>query len=129
MRHDRIESTIGRESWGRRITSNLPLLVIAPSVIASFIYGLVFTLWTAYLSLSNSSLLPTYGFVGLENYASLWSNWRWNIAYTNLFLFSGFYIAGSMAVGLLLAILIDQWVRGERSGAPYFSTHWPCPSS
>jgi len=101
------------ESWGRRITSNLPLLVIAPSVIASFIYVFVFTLWTAYLSLSNSSLLPTYGFVGLENYASLWSNRRWNIAYTNLFLFSGFYIAGSMAVGLLLAILIDQRVRGE----------------
>ena len=73
----------------------------------------MFTGWTLYISLSNSSLLPTYGFVGLENYASLWANRRWNIAYTNLFLFSGFYVVGSMAVGLLLAILIDQRVRGE----------------
>ena len=54
-----------------------------------------------------------YGFVGLENYVSLWSSRRWNIAYTNLFFFSVFYVLGTMAVGLLLAILIDQRVRGE----------------
>ncbi|WP_245438141.1 sugar ABC transporter permease [Mesorhizobium sp. WSM4312] len=91
----------------------MPLLVLGPSLVASFVYVFVFTGWTLYISLSNSSLLPTYGFVGLDNYASLWANRRWNIAYDNLFLFSGFYIVGSMAVGLLLAILIDQRVRGE----------------
>ncbi|TIW91751.1 MAG: sugar ABC transporter permease [Mesorhizobium sp.] len=89
------------------------MLVLGPSLVASFVYVFVFTGWTLYISLSNSSLLPTYGFVGLDNYASLWANRRWNIAYNNLFLFSGFYIVGSMAVGLLLAILIDQRVRGE----------------
>src|SRR5206468_3238871 len=57
---------------------------------------------------------------GLDNYASLWANRRWNIAYTNLFLFSGFYIVGSMAVGLLLAILIDQRVRGEAAWRTIF---------
>ncbi|PBB64957.1 ABC transporter permease [Mesorhizobium sp. WSM4312] len=93
--------------------SAMPLLVLGPSLVASFVYVFVFTGWTLYISLSNSSLLPTYGFVGLDNYASLWANRRWNIAYDNLFLFSGFYIVGSMAVGLLLAILIDQRVRGE----------------
>ena len=69
--------------------------------------------WTLYISLSNSTLLPSYGFVGLENYVSLWQNRRWNSPYTNLFFFSGFYIVGAMALGLLLAILIDQKVRGE----------------
>jgi glucose/mannose transport system permease protein len=100
-------------SWRERLGSALPVLILAPSLAASFIYVFVFTAWTLYLSLSNSSLLPSYGFVGLDNYASLWANRRWNIAYTNLFFFSGFYIVGSMAVGLLLAILIDQKVRGE----------------
>jgi len=99
--------------WRERLSTMAPILLLAPSLVASFIYVFVFTLWTLYLSLSNSSLLPTYGFVGLDNYVSLWANRRWNIAYTNLFLFSGFYILGSMAVGLLLAILIDQRVRGE----------------
>jgi len=40
-------------------------------------------------------------------------NRRWNIAYTNLFIFSVFYVIGAMAVGLLLAILIDQRIRAE----------------
>ena len=84
-----------------------------PSLVASFIYIFVFTAWTLYLSLSDSAQLPTYGFVGLENYVSLWANRRWNIAYTNLFFFSGFYVLGTMAIGLLLAILIDQRVRAE----------------
>ncbi|TIX26946.1 carbohydrate ABC transporter permease [Mesorhizobium sp.] len=112
--HDLILSTPAlARPWRERLGSAMPLLVLGPSLVASFVYVFVFTGWTLYISLSNSSLLPTYGFVGLDNYASLWANRRWNIAYNNLFLFSGFYIVGSMAVGLLLAILIDQRVRGE----------------
>lgn len=105
--------TVGQAPLRERLSEWLPFLLLVPSLIASFIYVFVFTGWTLYLSLSDSSLLPSYGFVGLENYISLWSNRRWNIAYSNLFLFSAFYVLGSMAVGLLLAILIDQKVRGE----------------
>jgi glucose/mannose transport system permease protein len=107
-------------SWRGRLASAVPFLVLAPSLIASFVYVFVFAIWTLYISLSNSSLLPTYGFVGLENFQSLWANRRWNVAYTNLFLFSGFYIFGSMAVGLLLAILIDQRVRAESVWRTFF---------
>ncbi|PSJ64704.1 carbohydrate ABC transporter permease [Kumtagia ephedrae] len=99
--------------WRERLGTLIPILVLAPSLAASFVYVFVFAAWTLYLSVSTSSLLPSYGFAGLDNYMSLWANRRWNIAYTNLFFFSGFYILGSMAVGLLLAILIDQRVRGE----------------
>ncbi|MCP4380119.1 MAG: sugar ABC transporter permease [Hyphomicrobiales bacterium] len=100
-------------SFRARLGEWLPIIVLAPSLIASFVYVFVFTGWTFYISLSDSSLLPTYGWVGFDNYASLWASRRWNIAYTNLFFFSGFYVLGSMAVGLLLAILIDQRVRAE----------------
>jgi len=88
-------------------------LVIAPSALASFVYVVVFTLWTLYVSMSNSSLLPTYQFVGLKPYFELWSNQRWQIAYSNLFLFSVFYVILSLAIGLALAIAIDQRVKGE----------------
>jgi len=100
-------------SWRERLAAAVPVLVIAPSLAASFLYVIVFAVWTLYISMSNSSLLPSYGFVGLDNFASLWANKRWNQSYTNLFLFSGFYVIGTMALGLLLAILIDQRVRGE----------------
>jgi glucose/mannose transport system permease protein len=91
----------------------LPFLLVLPSLMASFIYTFGFTAWTFYLSLSDSSQLPTYGFVGLENYRALWANRTWNIAYSNLFFFSGFYVVLTIAVGLLLAILIDQRVKAE----------------
>src|SRR5271165_6954979 len=95
------------------LSSWIPALVIAPSAIASFVYVFVFTAWTLYVSMSNSSLLPTYEFVGLKPYFELWSNQRWQIAYSNLFLFSVFYVILSLAIGLALAIAIDQRVKGE----------------
>jgi glucose/mannose transport system permease protein len=98
---------------GERLSSWLPVLVLAPSLAATFIYVFAFTGWTFYVSLSNSSLLPSYDYVGFEHYVSIWQNRRWNIAYTNLFIFGVLYVVGTMAIGLLLAILIDQRVRGE----------------
>jgi glucose/mannose transport system permease protein len=90
-----------------------PRLVIAPAALASLVYVFGFSLWTLYISLSNSSMLPTYKFVGLKPYFDLWSNERWQIAYGNLFYFSAFYVVLTLAVGLALAIALDQRVRGE----------------
>jgi glucose/mannose transport system permease protein len=90
-----------------------PRLAIAPGALASLIYVFGFTLWTLYISVSNSTMLPTYRFVGLKPYFDLWSNQRWKVAYGNLFYFSAFYVVLALAVGLALAIAIDQRVKGE----------------
>jgi glucose/mannose transport system permease protein len=103
----------GGNSFVDKLKRWVPIMVLTPSIIASFVYVFVFAGWTAYISLSDSTLLPTYNFQGLQHYASLWANKRWNIAYSNLFFFSAFYVVFAMAVGLLLAILIDQKVRFE----------------
>jgi glucose/mannose transport system permease protein len=100
-------------SLRERLTSFLPQLVLAPSLLATLVYVFVFCGWTIWISLSNSSMLPDYSFAGFHHYVELWSNRRWNIAYTNLFVFSALYVVGTMAIGLLLAILIDQRVRAE----------------
>jgi len=91
----------------------LPKLVVAPSFLLGFgfIYGLI--AWNGYLSLSASRLLPNYDFVGLEQYVRLFGSERWMVALTNMGIFGGLYIAGAMAVGLLLAILLDQKIRAE----------------
>jgi glucose/mannose transport system permease protein len=91
----------------------LPKLVVAPSFALSlfFIYGLI--AWNGYLSLSASRLLPNYEFVGLTQYAALWESERWWVALKNLGIFGGLFIGGGMALGLLLAILLDQKVRAE----------------
>jgi glucose/mannose transport system permease protein len=91
----------------------LPKLVIAPSFLLAFcfIYGLI--AWNGYLSVSASRLLPNYEFVGFEQYAHLFDSERWMVALKNLGIFGVLFIGGGMALGLLLAILLDQKIRGE----------------
>jgi len=103
----------GGTGFWEKLKRWVPIFVITPSIIASFVYVFVFAGWTLYISLSDSTLLPTYGFKGLENYVSLWANRRWGVAYSNLFFFSAFYVLSAMAVGLILALLLDQKIRAE----------------
>jgi glucose/mannose transport system permease protein len=94
-------------------TPLLPKLVVAPSFVLAFffIYGLI--AWNGYLSLSASRLLPNYEFVGLDQYATLFESDRFHVAVKNMGIFGGLFISGSMALGLLLAILLDQKIRAE----------------
>lgn len=94
-------------------TPLLPKLVIAPSFVLSFlfIYGLM--AWNGYLSLSASRLLPNYEFAGFEQYVNLFESERFQVAAKNMLIFGGLFIGGAMALGLLLAILLDQKVRAE----------------
>ncbi len=91
----------------------LPRIVVAPSFIISllFIYGLM--AWNGYLSMSASRILPNYEFVGLQQYAALLESDRFRVAMTNMGIFGVLFIGGAMAIGVLLAILLDQKVRAE----------------
>jgi len=92
----------------------LPKLVIAPGFVLgfAFIYGLM--IWNGVLSVTGSRMLPNYdNFVGLAQYAQLWQMDRWYVALKNLGIFSVLYVGGSMAVGMVLAIFLDQKIRAE----------------
>lgn len=91
----------------------LPKLVVAPSFVLAlfFIYGLI--AWNGYLSLSVSRLLPNYEFAGLAQYEILFGNERFHVALKNMAIFGFLFIGGAMALGLLLAILLDQKIRAE----------------
>jgi glucose/mannose transport system permease protein len=109
----RLAGTVPGPSFRERLNRALPVIILGPSLVVSFIYVFVFAIWTFYISLSNSSLLPSYGFVGFGHYGALWENTRWKIAYSNLFLYSALYVVLAILIGLGLAIAIDQRVRGE----------------
>jgi glucose/mannose transport system permease protein len=100
-------------SWGRWLIQRTPQLVLVPTMIATMTYVVVFSLWTLWISVSNSTLLPDMSYGGFGEYVSLWKSKRWTVAYQNLFLFGSLYLIGSLVVGTLLAILIDQRVRAE----------------
>lgn len=91
----------------------LPRLVLAPSFLLTLVFVYGFILWNGYLSFTTSRLLPNYEWTGLAQYVTLFENERWWVAVKNLFIFGGLFIGGAMAIGILLAVLLDQKVRQE----------------
>lgn len=103
-----------------RLQYIIPKLVLSPSLalILLFVYG--FIIFTFYLSFTDSRMLPSYGWVGFENYEKLFRLRHWSIAVKNLAIFAGLYISICTAIGLGLAIFLDQKIRGEGVLRPIF---------
>src|SRR5579863_3949816 len=91
----------------------MPKLVLSPSIAISLIFVYGFILVTGYLSLSNSTLMPRYTFVGLDRYRELFANDVWWTSARNLGWFGIPFIAICVGLGLFLAILLDQKIRNE----------------
>ncbi len=96
-------------------------LMLTPSIIliAIFVYG--FIAWTAYTSLTDSNAVQqlsgqSSNFVGLKNYTDLFSGslmGRFRTDIINTFFFTILFIVACLALGLLLAVLLDRKVKGE----------------
>jgi glucose/mannose transport system permease protein len=97
----------------RSFESLLPKLVLAPGFILGFAFIYGFMLWNGVLSVSASRMLPNYEFVGLHQYGLLFALDRWWVALKNLAIFGTLYVGGACALGILLAIFLDQKIRGE----------------
>jgi len=71
------------------------------------------TLWTVAYSFTGSRLLPRWRWVGLDQYERLWETDRWVISINNMLLYGTLMMVFSLALGFLLAALLDQKIRGE----------------
>lgn len=91
----------------------LPKLVLSPTLAASLVFVYGFILITIALSFTESRLLPNWEWAGFERYTDLFDNDRWWVSAKNLAIFGTLFIAFSMAIGLFIAILLDQKIRGE----------------
>lgn len=101
-------------------------LVILPSIIllGIFVYGFIGQ--TFYWSMTdwgkgtNIALKADVkkNYIGLENYEDLFTNvgvveYRFRLGLVNTFFFTLFFMIGCLILGFLLAVLLDQNVRGE----------------
>ncbi|MBV8412125.1 MAG: sugar ABC transporter permease, partial [Alphaproteobacteria bacterium] len=84
----------------------LPLLVNAAYVVG-------FTAWTTWLSFTPSDLLPEYEWVGLRSFRAVLRSENTEVAYINLVIYGTGYVALTMLLGFVLAVLIDQRIRAE----------------
>lgn len=92
----------------------LSIALLLPSIIAVavFVYG--FIGWSVRVSLSKwKGLLPDYTFVGLQQYINLFHDPRFSIDVRNTGVFTVGFLVGCIVIGLGLAILLDQKLRGE----------------
>ncbi len=107
----------GATEWLQR---SLPKIVLAPSfvVVLLVVYG--FILFTGVLSFTDSKILPSFNWVGWDNYVKLWGFRNWITALQNLAIFGSLYILICSAMGLFLAILIDQKIRIEGALRPIY---------
>ncbi|BDG21087.1 hypothetical protein TthSNM17_07490 [Thermus thermophilus] len=102
----------------------LAFLVLLPSVLAVgvFVYGFIGqNLWVSLTDWGKDpaqalALRPELRFVGLENYRELFTGFvdvRFRQSVVNLIFFTLFFMAGSLGLGLLLALAVDKAPRGE----------------
>ncbi|BDU52979.1 sugar ABC transporter permease [Limnohabitans sp. INBF002] len=96
-----------------RLEALIPKMVVAPGLVLGFAFIYGFMIWNGVLSVTVSRMLPNYEFAGLAQYAKLWEMDRWWVALKNLAIFGIGYVAGAMALGVFLAVLLDQKVRAE----------------
>jgi glucose/mannose transport system permease protein len=102
-----------RAGWRARIGGALALIVIWVPLLINAAHVVGFTLWTTWLSFTPSDLLPEYTFVGLRSYWAVTRNQSTQIAYINLVIYSVAFVALATLLGFVLAVLLDQRIRGE----------------
>jgi len=92
----------------------LSIILISPSIIAIAIFVYGFIAWSVRVSLSNwKGLLPDYSWAGLKNYLALFSDPRFMIDIRNTLIFTGVFVLGSIILGFLMAVMLDQGLKGE----------------
>jgi glucose/mannose transport system permease protein len=89
------------------LIAGIPMMLV---VFWVFCYG---TAWTILFSFTNSKLLPRLEFVGLDQYERLWASSRWLTSIQNLMIYGVFALVFTIAMGFLLAVLMDQKIRFE----------------
>lgn len=102
--------TLKRHSFLRGLT---PWAALAPMALTVLLGYLGAVLWSLRVSLSSSRTFPKDDFVGLAQYERLFGNERWLLSLENLAVYGLLFILACMVIGFLLAVFIDQKVRGE----------------
>lgn len=88
-------------------------IAVIPAALVVLVVYVGCMLWTIRLSFTSSKLLPILDWVGFSQYGRLFGNERFLIATKNTLTLGAFTITGCLVFGFLLAVFIDQRVRGE----------------
>ena len=109
-------------SLGKKRDTILSILVLLPSMllVGIFVYGFIGnSIWISLTDWGRGAGLaenPVKNFIGLQNYKHLFTNFiqgRFRQDLVNAVFYTIFLLAGTLGLGLFLAILLDRPVRRE----------------
>jgi len=92
----------------------ISIILILPSVlcILVFVYGFIgFTVFSSFTKWND--LIPDFTLVGFSNYERLFENQRFQIDLSNTVTFTVLFLIATLALGFVLAVLLDQRVKAE----------------
>jgi glucose/mannose transport system permease protein len=105
---------VRRGAYWKRVRARIPSFIgtipLAVVSVGVFVIGIAFTV---VLSFTNSKLFPTFNFVGTYQYDRLWATPRWVESVKHIWFYGAAQIIISLVLGFLLALFMDQRVRGE----------------
>ena len=100
-----------------------PKIAMLPMIVTVVVIFIGCLLWTVFVSFTDSQSIPDLTLSGGDQWVRLFHDYRWRAAMNHMFVFGAFYVIGCLVLGYLLAIFIDQRVRGE----DFFRTVFLCP--
>lgn len=86
---------------------------LVPMIVTVACVYLGSVLWSFRVSLSSSRTFPASDFVGASQYVKLFANDRWLISLQHMLIFGVLFIGICLVLGFLLAVFLDQRIRGE----------------
>jgi ABC-type sugar transport system permease subunit len=104
-----------------------PYLLLAPSLLILTVFLLFPLIWNVYLSIHDvtfSSILKNWKFVGSMNYVDLLSDPDFYSSLKVSLIFVGGSVALQFFLGLVLAILLNQQVKGSNTLRALFIIPW-----
>ncbi|MQY68679.1 MAG: ABC transporter permease subunit [Hadesarchaea archaeon] len=98
-----------------RKTKFLLFLFLLPAVVALGLYAYYFSAWNFSISTTDArSLIFPAKFIGLANYERFLVDPVFGTVVKNTITFTLLFMGGTLSLGLFLAILIDQGIKGEK---------------
>jgi len=91
-----------------------PLLLVTPTIVlvGVFVYGLIAVNFNTSLT-DRHTRAPADGYVGFENYVTLFSDDTFIYSLRNVLLYTAVFLIGALFFGFLWAWLLERGVRGE----------------
>lgn len=102
----------GRRSSGRKLR-RAGWLMVTPALAHTIVWIAIPVVATFVLSFTNYEVFSAPEFIGLDNYVELWNDDVFRKATWNTVIYTFFTVPFSMAVAVVVAVLLNQKIRGR----------------